>query len=65
MNFMRGHGFVITQTYSSKSSNFIAEFVERKFRMENDETKYCIECGHYYNENHNGERIMCECECHG
>ena len=32
--------------------------------MEN-EIKYCIECGHYYNENHNGERIMCECECHG
>jgi len=26
--------------------------------------EYCIECGHHYNENNNGEKIMCICDCH-
>jgi len=29
-----------------------------------DEREYCIECGHYYNSNSNGEVINCVCECH-
>jgi hypothetical protein len=27
-------------------------------------TSYCIDCGHHYNENNNGEKIQCECVCH-
>ena len=26
--------------------------------------EYCIECGHHYNENKIGDRIMCMCGCH-
>ena len=56
---------VNTRNINGRNGDFIVSHVEKMRRMNSlDEREYCIECGHYYNSNSNGEVLNCVCECH-